>query len=86
MCNKCKLFAFIRLQNGSYVGMVPEIKDGTVSTSVAGIAMNMERIQFVDYTQGIFHITFGVLIRRPSKRDISFRYFLLGNTILLMPT
>lgn len=58
--------------------MIAEIISTIVDTSVAGFIMNTERNQLVDFTQGVFQYRTGLLIRTPSKQEISLNYFLLG--------
>ena len=58
--------------------MIAEIISTIVDTSVAGFIMNTERNQLVDFTQGVFQYRTGLLIRTPSKHEISLNYFLLG--------
>ena len=73
-------FAYLnRLPNGTFIGMIREIQDGLVDTSVAGFNWIPERSGIVDFTQGIFPNVNKIFIRRPTKKDISLKYFLLGN-------
>ena len=58
--------------------MIAEINSTIVDTSVASFTMNTERNQLVDFTQGVFQVRSGLLIRTPSKHEISLNYFLLG--------
>ena len=58
--------------------MIAEINGSIVDTSVASFSMNGERNQLVDFTQGVFQNRIGLLIRTPSKHEISMNYFLLG--------
>ena len=67
---------FPRLSNGSYVGLMAEILEGT-----AGFARNLEqRDELVDYTPGLYKSIVTILIRRPSQEDFSLRYFTLEFT------
>ena len=81
----------IRLPNGTFIGMIKEIQDGIVDTSVAGFNWIPERSEIVDFTQGIFSNVNKIFIRRPTKHDVSLKYFMLGNIIrfpiyLLLPS
>ena len=69
-----------RLSNGSYIGLISEILEGSVETSVAGFARNLERDALVDYTPGLYKSIVTILIRRPSQEDFSLRYFTLEFT------
>ena len=47
-------FAYLnRLPNGTFIGMIREIQDGLVDTSVAGFNWIPERSEIVDFTQGL---------------------------------
>ena len=59
--------------------MIREIQDGIVDTSIAGFNWIPERSEIVDFTQGIFPNVNKIFIRRPTKQDISLKYFMLGN-------
>ena len=54
--------------------------DNTVDTSVAGFFWTFQRSEAVDFTQGLFPGTIAAIIRRPTKLDVSFRYFYLEFT------
>ena len=60
--------------------MLSEVRDGYADISVAAFARSTvnERITMVDFTPGIGRSTIILMIRRPSKHDLSFRYFFLG--------
>ena len=63
--------------------MLSEVKDQYVDISVAAYAWNAERNALVDFTVGIGSTSIVLLIRKPSKHDLSFRYFFLGKEILI---
>ena len=67
-----------KLSNGSFKGMIREVQDGLVDVSIAGFSWNLERTEAVDFTAGIYPAIISVLIKRPSKHELSFRYFYLG--------
>ena len=67
---------------GGYKGMVGEVYHGYVDTSIAGIGNTIERSEAVDFTQVVFYVEEGLVIKRPLKTDFSFRYFWLGNYFL----
>ena len=72
-------------------GLRKEIQDGIVDTSVAGFNWIPERSEIVDFTQGIFPNVNKIFLRRPTKHDVSLKYFMLGNIIrfpiyLLLPS
>ena len=69
---------YLRFDNNSYGGMLSEIFDGIVDTSVAGFVQSIPRYEIADFTQDLFGPDTALFIRRPSKRDLSFRYFWLG--------
>ena len=71
----------IRLPNGTFIGMIKEIQDGIVDTSVAGFNWIPERSEIVDFTQGIYPNVNKIFIRRPTKHDVSLKYFMLGNIL-----
>ena len=56
------------------------MQDNTVDTSVAGFVWDLQRNEAADFTQGIFPGTIAAIIRRPTKLDVSFRYFHLEFT------
>ena len=68
----------LRLPNGSYIGMLQEVRHGIVDISAAAFIWTLAREEFVDFTPGIFKTTFSAIIRKPSKKDISLRYFYDG--------
>ena len=67
-----------RLPNNTYRGMLFEVRDQYVDISVAAYAESAERKAFIDFTPGVSYTIITILIRRPSKHDLSFRYFYLG--------
>ena len=71
---------FFRLSNGTYVGMIREIIDARVDTSIAGFVRDVERDQVVDFTPGIFKSILTLVVRKPSRNDFSMRYFVLEFT------
>ena len=66
------------MPNGTIIGMLSEVHNGVVDTSVAGYAPTLERYEVVDFSQGIIPTTIALMIKRPSKTDVSVRYFWLG--------
>ena len=66
--------------------MLSEVKDQYVDISVAAYAWNAERNALVDFTVGIGFTSIALFIRKPSKHDLSFRYFLLGKEIFRLIT
>ena len=58
--------------------MLAEVYEGIVDTSVAGFVQTLPRSEIADFTQGLFEADVAFFIRRPSKRDLSMRYFWLG--------
>ena len=58
--------------------MLSEVRDQYVDISVAAYGRTPERNTLVDFTPGIGLSSIILLIRRPSKHDMSFRYFFLG--------
>ena len=72
-----------RLPNDTYFGMLSEVRDQYVDISTAAYGWTTERNTLVDFTRGIAFSTITLLIRRPSKHDLSFRYFFLGMLIFL---
>ena len=52
---------------------------GVVDTSVTGFLPSYDRSEIVDFAQGLFPTKEALFIKRPSKTDVSFRYFWLGN-------
>ena len=58
--------------------MLSEVHNGVVDTSVAGYAPTLERYEVVEFSQGIIPTTIALMIKRPSKTDVSVRYFWLG--------
>ena len=71
------------LNNSTYLGMLSEVRDQYVDMSIAAYIWTAERNTLVDFTHGIGFTTIILLIRRPSKHDLSFRYFFLGKEILI---
>ena len=69
---------YLRFDNNSYGGMLSEIYEGIVDTSIAGFVQSIPRYEIADFTQDLFGPDTALFIRRPSKRDLSFRYFWLG--------
>ena len=66
------------LNNSTYLGMLSEVRDQYVDISIAAYTWTTERNTLVDFTPAISFATIMLLIRRPSKHDLSFRYFFLG--------
>ena len=58
--------------------MLSEVRDQYVDISAAAYVESAERNALVDFTAGIAFTTITILIKRPSKHDIPFRYFFLG--------
>ena len=67
------------MEDGQYLGMLAEVYEGIVDTAIAGFKQTLPRLEIVDFTQELFGLDNAPIIRRPSKRDLSFRYFWLGN-------
>ena len=77
--NVINYFALIiRLDNGTVIGLLGEIRHGYFDTSVTGSFPTLERFDAVEFTQGLFPTKMGIFIRRPSKNDVSMRYFIMG--------
>ena len=70
----------VRLPNGTYLGMIREIIDNRVDTSIAGFTRDVDRNEVVDFTPGIFKSILTIVIRKPSRNDFSMRYFVLEFT------
>ena len=62
--------------------MIREVQDGVVDASITGFATSEERFEAADFSQGLFRAVQSIIIKRPKKTDVSFRYFLLGKTYL----
>ena len=58
--------------------MLAEVYEGIVDTGIAGFAQTLTRFEIADFTQELFGADMAFFIRRPSKRDLSMRYFWLG--------
>ena len=58
-----------RNDDGTSVGMLTEVQDGEVDTSVAGFQHTLERDPYADFLQGIFKNTDALIIRTPVKSD-----------------
>lgn len=71
-------FVISRFENNTYGGMLAEIYEGIVDTSVAGFGQSIPRIEIVDFTQALFVPQQILFIRSPSKGDISLHYFWFG--------
>ena len=50
-------------------GMIGEVKYGKVDTSAAGFLTNVERMNYLDFSQGIFKNPEGLIIKTPAKSD-----------------
>ena len=61
--------------------MISEIKNAIVDSNIAASIVTIDRSHLVDPTIGIFKTSIAVIIKRPSKKDISLRYFLLGKSM-----
>ena len=66
------------MENGSYLGIIQEVMDGTVDTSSAGFTRTFERSELVDFSPQIMENQISTFIKRPAKNDVSLRYFLDG--------
>ena len=64
--------------------MIGEVYNGYVDTSIAGMGHTLERSDAVDFTQEVFYVEEGLVIKRPLKTDFSFQYFWLGNIVLYL--
>ena len=60
--------------NGTIIGMLGEVYQGTVDTSIAGFIVTEERDEFVAFSPGIFKSATRVFIRTPKDPDFSFFY------------
>ena len=58
-----------RNDDGTSVGMLTEVQDGEVDTSVAGFQHTLERDPYADFLQGIFKNTDALILRTPVKSD-----------------
>ena len=58
-----RFFTFFRLDNGSYVGMISEVMDGTADSGVAGFSATTERFQLVDFSPTLIN-SFKVLMMK----------------------
>ena len=58
--------------------MIREVQDGIVDASIAGFMATEERFEVADFSPGLFQAVQTIIIKRPKKTDVSFRYFLLG--------
>ena len=67
--------------NGNYKGLAGEVHYNEVDTSVGGIIPTLERLEAIDFTQGVFKSIKAVMIKTPLKTDVSLRYFYLGELI-----
>ena len=76
------VYSLCRLSNNTYIGMASEVKDQYVDISVAAYAWNAALNSLVDFTVEISSTSIALFIRKPSKHDLSFRYFFLGKEIL----
>ena len=74
----------LRSDNNTYGGMLSEIYEGIVDTSVAGFVQSIPRYEIADFTQDLFGPDTALFIRTPSNRDLSFRYFWLGEQYILI--
>ena len=72
-----------KLENGSFIGIIREVQDGYVDTSVAGFSATLERSEIIDFSQSVFKSVISVIIKKPRKTDISLRYFWLGNSAMI---
>ena len=63
--------------------MIREVQDGVVDASITGFATSEERFEAADFSQGLFRAVQSIIIKRPKKTDVSFRYFLLGKKLLI---
>ena len=70
-----------RDKNGKYKGLAGEVHYNEVDTSVGGLMPTLERLEAVDFTQGVFKSIKAVMIKTPLKTDASLRYFYLGELI-----
>ena len=58
-----RLITFYRLDNGSYVGMISEVMDGTADSGLAGFSATTERFQLVDFSPTLIN-SFKVLMMK----------------------
>ena len=63
--------------------MLSEVKDQYVDMSASAYGWNADRYALVDFSTVIGSTSITLFIRRPSKHDLSFRYFFLGKEILI---
>ena len=63
------LFLFTRFDNGSSVGMMAEVMDGTVDSSVAGFSTNVERFELVDFSPTLVSSIMVLVMKTPGQGD-----------------
>ena len=73
-----------KLENGSFIGIIREVQDGYVDTSVAGFSATLERSEIVDFSQSVFKSVISVIMKKPRKTDVSLRYFWLGKYFMII--
>ena len=82
-----KLFTTFSI-NGTLTGLLSEVSQRLVDTSIAGFVVTEARDQFVSFTPGIYKTANRAFIRKPQDTDFSFYYhigqFLPGTWISLM--
>ena len=74
--------------NGTMTGLLSEVSQGLVDTSIAGFVVTEARDRFVSFSPGIYKTANRAFIRKPQDTDFSFFYhigqFLPGTWISLM--
>ncbi len=71
---------FVSLPNGTYIGMLAEIRDGEVDVGAAGFSVTYERAKVVDFSSVPDKTITSLLIKRPNDNDASMHYHTLEFT------
>jgi hypothetical protein len=75
-CDFVKLyFVYLSAENGTLMGMVREVHDNIVDTSVAAYIQNEKRAGIVDFSFFVVSDKLSLLIKRPQDSDMSTIYY-----------
>ncbi len=65
-----------KLDNGSWGGNLGDVVNGLIHTTIGGYIPNSERALVVDFTEALAFSPRGVLIKKPSIKDVSAKNYI----------
>ncbi len=69
-----------RLPNGTFTGMVAEVRDNLVDTGTAGFSITDQRMEIVQFSKMTMQTIIALLVKRPDEDEPGFHYHTLEFT------